>query len=556
MLAPGMVRNYLRANFLSDLKAGFITSVVALPLAIAFAVASGVPAVMGLYTAIIAGVLGSAFGGSRFSITGPTGAMTVIILSTVTKFGIEGLVLAGMLAGLMQILFGVLRIGNYVKYIPLPVVSGFTAGIGLIIFIGQIGNAFGLQLAAHDFVGATLRDILENLHAINLSALLIAAGTIVLLWLLPGLFRRLGPLRAFPPSLVPLVFSVAAVTGLSLVVPQVGDIPHGLPLPHLVNFNLELARNVLPSALTIALLGAIEALLCAVVADGMTGTRHYSDRELKAQGITNTVLPFFGGIPATAAIARTAVNIREGAKTQGAGIIHALFLLSFMLLFSSLVGQIPKAFLAGILMYVSVRMINLGEIRTVLRISRQESIVLFVTMGLTLFTDLVFAVQVGMMLAIFMLFVRIVGVTDISVMEEYDPSDTVNALVNESPELRNQLAVYTINGPFFFGAMSVFEQKLDEHKSERKPFILLRMKHVPFIDATGQTRLKEFIRHAQSRGTLVLLSSLQPKVAQQLLASPEFRRLLPGEQIFDRSIQAVLYAQEKITALSHSGRPA
>jgi SulP family sulfate permease len=373
-----------------------------------------------------------------------------------------------------------------------------------------------------------------------------------MLWLLPGLLKRLGPLSFIPASLLPLVLSVVGVTALALTVPQVGEIPAGFPLPKLIHFDLDLARNVFPSALTIAMLGAIEALLCAVVADGMTGTKHDSDKELKSQGFANTVLPFFGGIAATAAIARTAVNVREGAKTRVAGIMHGLFLLSFMLVLGPIVGLIPKAFLAGILLYVSARMINIREIRTIIRISKQETIVLFVTMGLTVLTDLVLAVQIGMILAVFLLFVKIVDVTKISVMEEYDPSDTVNALVNENPQLKKHLAVYTINGPFFFGAMSVFEQKLNEHRHVEKPIILLRMKHVPFVDSTGQARLKEFVRHRNAHCGIVLFSGCEPQIQKQLRESAEFCSLVPEEHMFARSVQAILYADEQIRVKSVS----
>lgn len=539
---------YLRQALPSDLRAGFITAVVALPLAIAFAIASGVPPVMGLYTAIVAGVLGSAFGGSRFSITGPTGAMTVIILSTVQRFGLEGLLLAGLLAGLIQVLFGMLRIGRFVAYIPLPVVSGFTAGIGVIIFVGQLANSLGLQIPAEEFIGNTIRDVALELAHVNLTAILISAGTIIFLTLIPRLVRRIPLLPNIPPSLPPLIFSVAAVILAGLQVPIVGEIPHGLPQVSLSLFSLELAREVLPSALTIALLGAIEALLCAVVCDGMTDTRHNSDRELKSQGLANIVMPFVGGIPATAAIARSAVNIREGAKTRGAGIMHALFLLAFMLFLSSLVANIPKAFLAGILMVVSVRMVNVEEIRTIARISKQDGLVLFITLGLTVFTDLVFAVQVGMFLAIFLLFVRVVKAGDVSLVTEHDPTSDLYAKVGDRKILEENVGIYTIHGPFFFGTMSLFERKINEHLHISRPVMILRMKYVPFIDATGQTRLIEFIRDRKNRGETVLISGLTDPVQKRLFGDPVFREVMPREHIFAHSVDALAYAEQHLIA--------
>ncbi|MDZ4724184.1 MAG: SulP family inorganic anion transporter [candidate division Zixibacteria bacterium] len=537
---------YLKGSALFDIKAGFITAIVALPLAIAFAIASGVPPIMGLYTAVIAGLLGSTFGGSKFSITGPTGAMTVIILATVNRFGIEGLLMAGLLAGLIQIAFGVAKVGTFVKYIPLPVVSGFTAGIGIIIFIGQIANGLGISIPAEEFIGHTVVDIVKEFHSVNLSAVIIVVGTILMLVFLPSMFKRIRPLKNLPPSLVPLSLSVAATMHLGWILPEVGDVPSGLPAFNLLSFNFDLARQVLPAALTIALLGSIEALLCAVVCDGMTNTKHDSDKELKSQGIANAILPWFGGIPCTAAIARSAVNVREGAKTKGAGIIHALFLLSFMLVFASIVSHIPKAFLAGILMFVSFKMINIDEIKTIMRISRQDTIILFVTLGLTVLTDLVFAVQIGMFFAIFLLFVRLVNTSDIRALEEYDPTDTISATLNAHPLLKDKMAVYTINGPFFFGTMSIFEKKVNEHMHMARPIILIRMKHVPFIDATGQTRLKAFVRERKGRGIYVLFSGLQIRVEEQLLASKEFQSLVPTEHIFERSVQAIEFAEENL----------
>ncbi len=544
--AASRANGYTRADFLSDLKAGFITSIVALPLAIAFAIASGVAPAMGLYTAIIAGVLASAVGGSRHSITGPTGAMTVIILSTVHKFGLEGLLLAGLLAGVFQIMFGAARLGRFVKYIPLPVVSGFTAGIGLLIFSGQIANFLGITVPAKEHVWETFAAIAESIGGTHLAAVCIGLATLLMLTYLPQQLSKNKLLRYIPPSLIPLVGFTAAMYLLHPPIPRVGDIPYGLPTFSLPHFDFQLLKDVLPAGLTIALLGAIEALLCAVVADGMTGTKHDSDKELIGQGIANVVLPFFGGMPSTAAIARTAVNVREGAKTRMAGIIHALFLLSFMLVFAPIVTYVPKAFLAGILIFVSLRMINLHELRTILRLNRLDAIVAFTTMGLTVATDLVFAVQVGMFLAILLLFVQFTKVTEISAMEQYDPSTPYNAAVNQDPALKDKVAIYTIYGPFFFGAVNIFEHKVNEHMHVSRPIIILRMKGVQFIDSTGATRLKEFIADRRRKGRHVLLSTLLPRVKKTLMADEEFAALQPAEHVFERTAQAIEYARKKL----------
>ncbi|MEL4304337.1 SulP family inorganic anion transporter [Methanococcoides sp. LMO-2] len=497
---------------MSDLKAGFITAVVALPLAIAFALASGVEPVMGLYTAIIAGVLVSASGGSRYSISGPTGAMTVIILSTVNIHGVEGLLLAGSLAGLFQILFGIMNLGKVVKYIPLPVISGFTSGIGVIILIGQLSNSFGLVLPAREHVWETVYDVFISLGMANTTAVLIFGSTIVLMLLLPGMLSGYRYLNKVPASIVTLVISVIATYYFRLDVPIVGDIPGNIPQFHMLNFDLELMYAVLPAAFTIALLGSIESLLCAVVCDAMTNTKHDSKKELIGQGLTNVLLPLFAGIPATAAIARSAVNIREGARTRMSGVIHALVLFAILLFFGPVARYIPKAYLAGILILVSVNMINIEEFRTTMRISKMDTFVLLATFALTVLTDLVFAIQAGMFLSIVLLFIRLTNIIDISSMENYDPSEGINATINSDPYLDENVAVYTINGPFFFGAMNVFEHKVDEQIKMSKKHIVIRMRYVPFIDTTGIERLKSFISIRKKMGQKVYLTSVQPSV--------------------------------------------
>lgn len=534
-----LVKEYFKTNFLSDLKAGFITSVVALPLAIAFAIASGVSPIMGLYTAIIAGILGSAFGGSKFSITGPTGAMSVIILSTVNKFGLEGLLLAGLLAGIFQILFGIIRLGKSVKYIPLPVITGFTAGIGAIIFIGQIGNALGLILPPEEHVWQTLYDIFLNLSKISLLALSISIFTIIILIFAPKYLSKTKFTKNIPPSILALIFSSMAVFIFALNVPLVGEITKGLPTFKIIDFNWALLKNVLPAAFTIALLGAIEALLCAVVCDGMTGTRHKSDKELISQGINNVILPFFGGIPSTAAIARSAVNIREGAKTRFSGIIHGIFILLTVVFFAQLAFYIPKAFLAGILMVVSVKMFNFHEIKMIAKTGKQDLLVLIATFSFTLLTDLVFAVQIGMLLAIFLLFVRLMQISSIKSMEEYDPKGEFNTILNSNSKLKDKVSIYTIHGPFFFGVINIFEEKLTEHMYLERPTILLRMKHVPFIDSSGLVQLIGFIKERRKKNSRVIFTEFWPGLKEKLMKNPEFSKLVSNKDIFKTVPQAL-----------------
>ncbi|WP_094227606.1 SulP family inorganic anion transporter [Methanolobus psychrotolerans] len=525
------VSQYLKESFTSDLKAGFITAIVALPLAIAFAIASGVAPEMGLYTAIIAGMLVSATGGSRYSITGPTGAMTVIILSTLHSFGLEGLFLAGFLAGAFQILFGVLKLGKVVKYIPLPVISGFTSGIGAIILIGQIPNALGLIIPSKEHVWETLFAIISNLDLLDTTAIVICAATIVLLLYLPGLMSKIKYINSLPASIVALVLSILIIVFFKVNIPLVGSIPAGLPQIQMLNFNLELLMAVLPAALTIALLGAIEALLCAVVCDGMTNTKHESNKELIGQGIANMALPFFSGIPCTAAIARSAVNVREGAKTQMSGIIHALVLFAILLFLGPVAAFIPKAYLAGVLILVSLRMINVTEFKTIRNISKMDTTVLVTTFLLTVFTDLVFAVQMGMFLSIILLFIRLTNVIDVQTMESYDKTKGINATIFADPYLEKNVSVYTINGPFFFGAMSVFESKINEHINISRPHIILRMRYVPFIDTTGLERLKSFIKSSKKFHQKVYLTSIQPEVMKRMECDKELTELMEQQHV-------------------------
>lgn len=541
------ITRYFKESFSSDLKAGFITAIVALPLAIAFAMASGVEPVLGLYTAVIAGILASSVGGSRYSITGPTGAMTVIILSTVHSFGLEGLLLAGFLAGIFQLLFGLLRLGKVVKYIPLPVISGFTSGIGAIILIGQIPNALGISFPAQERVWETLYEIYVRLDILDTAAVLICIGTILLLIYLPGVLAKIRYLSSLPASIIALFLAVLLTYNLSLSIPLVGSIPTELPSISTINLSLDLVMAVLPAALTIALLGAIEALLCAVVCDGMTNTKHDSNRELLGQGIANIILPFFSGIPCTAAIARSAVNIREGAKTQMSGIIHALILLAVLLFLGPIAAFIPKAYLAGVLILVSLRMINITEFKTIMNISKMDTAVLIVTFLLTVLTDLIFAVQMGMFLAIILLFIRMTNIIDIHTMENYDRTKGINATIFADPYLERNISVYTINGPFFFGAMNVFESKINEHMNISKPHIILRMRYVPFIDTTGLERLRSFIHSSKKMKQKVYLTSVQPEVMSKIESDRELRHMIKNKEvlIFSSTQEALAYLKNE-----------
>lgn len=537
---------YFKNSFFPDLKAGFITAIVALPLAIAFAIASGVNPVMGMYTAIIAGILAAVFGGSTFSITGPTGAMTVIVLSTVQKFGIEGLLLAGFLSGIILLLFSYLKLGVVLKYIPFPVISGFTAGIGLIIFLGQIPNFLGIVLVTQGTTLENLVSVFSQLHLINIFALVIGLFTILIMIFLPNILSKTNYIKNIPASIIALLLSVIVVI-LGITVPTVGKMSASFPMPQLFNINLGLIIAILPAALTIALLGAIESLLCAAVCDSITSTKHNSNKELFGQGIANVVVPFFGGIPATAAIARSAVNIKEGAKTKFAAIYQSLFLLIILLFFGSYTDLIPKAFLAGILMVVSFRMVNIAEAKTIFKLGRLEVIVYLTTLILTVVTDLVFAIQVGMILAMLLLFVKLVKITEIKNLDNSDEDSHYKKEIDNDKKLKDKVQIYTIYGPLFFGVINVFETKIDEHLKMHSQIIILRFKFVPFIDSTGLERLKIFIKDRQGRmKSTVILTSLSPQVKKTFEEDHEISELVPKKHIFKTTEQAMDFVKKEL----------
>jgi SulP family sulfate permease len=529
--------------FFLDVKAGFITAVVALPLALAFALASGVSPVLGLYTAVVAGILGSLFGGSRFSITGPTGAMTVLILSTVTRFGLEGLLVAGFLAGCLQIVFGVLQVGKVVKYLPLPVISGFTAGIGALIFLGQIANGLGLSVPSHVSIVDTLLEIINHLTQSNILAIGITIGTIILLLFLPKILQKNKYLKNIPASIIILLLSTIIVVYFGFNVPQVGAIAQGLPPLQIPKFSFELILNVFPAALSIALLGAIEALLCAVVCDAMTNTKHVSNKELIGQGIANLITPFFGGIPATAAVARSAVNIREGAKTKLSGVYQSLFLVLVLVFLSPYASLIPKAFLAGVLMVTSARMVSIEEFKTIFAIKKSDAGIFVATLLFTVITDLVVAVQIGVVLAVCMLVIEILELVDVKI-DKFPKNGLIMQRFNNS-KIKDNTSLYTLHGPLFFGAMSTFEHKVDEHLPLSKPNLVVRMRYVPFIDTTGVLRLEEFIKDRKKRGINVFLTGLLPEVEKIMQRNSFFKDYLKSEFVFEDTYAALDAIEKK-----------
>jgi SulP family sulfate permease len=491
----------LKTLWRQDALAGLTVAIVALPLAMALGIASGATPYQGLITSVIGGFLISLLGGSRVQIGGPTGAFVVIVAGIIATHGYSGLVLATLLAGVLLIIAGYCGIGRLIRFIPMPVVTGFTAGIALIIATSQIGDFFGLSAGKlpADFL-AKWQAYAHAFGTVSLPTLAVGAGTLALILLL----KRFTP--QLPGFLIALVLAAAAVMVLHLPVATVGDrfpaMPTGFPSPHLPAFSFALVRQVLPSAFTIALLAGIEALLSAVVADGMSGYSHRSGQELVGQGVANIASALFGGLPATGAIARTATNVRAGGRTPLAGILHAVFLLIFMLLAARLIAHVPMAALAAILLVVAWGMSEAERFRTLLRMDAGERALLLLTFALTVLVDLTVAIGVGVTLASLLFMARMSESSKLLPDEQSVDDPAQRAALPKGVE------VFRFAGPMFFG---VANEMLDALKrTGRKPrTLILRMELVPYMDGTGVAALQGFVRSAQRDGTQVILSGLR-----------------------------------------------
>ncbi len=502
---------YSRSQFTADLTAGLIVGIVALPLAIAFAIASGVPPERGLYTAIIAGFLISALGGSRVQIGGPTGAFVVVVGGIVAQHGMAGLTIATLMAGVILVAMGLARMGTVIQFIPYPVVTGFTSGIAVIIFSTQVKDLLGLAIdeVPREFFGKWA-SYLTHLATIDPATALLGAGTLGLLVLWPRVSTRI------PGPFVALVAATVAVQLLGLEVETIasrfGTIDATFPRPTLPAINESTLVQLVGPALTIAILGAIESLLSAVVADGMIGGHHRSNMELVAQGAANIVTPLFGGIPATGAIARTATNIKSGGRTPVAGMVHALVLLLITLFAAPLAGRIPMAALAAILVIVAYHMSEWRTFRAELRAPRSDVAVLLATFTLTVIVDLTVAIAVGMVLAAFLFMKRMAEVASVEAVLPRlagDPEEGLtDALSTRRAAVPADVEVYEINGPFFFGAAEKFKQALGQ-VSRRPRALILDMTNVPAMDSTGLRALGATVDRCRAEGIAVLFCDLQ-----------------------------------------------
>ncbi|MBR7555024.1 SulP family inorganic anion transporter [Allobacillus sp. GCM10007491] len=537
------IKNYSFSDLKKDLISGLTVGMIAIPLAMAFATASGVRPEYGLYTAIIAGILISLFGGSKFQIGGPTGAFVPVLLGIVTIYGYENLLIAGLLAGFMLLFMGLFKLGSLIKFMPRPVTVGFTAGIAVIIFTGQIANFLGItSIEQHSRFILNIREIWNHLHLTQLSSIFIASLCMAIILLTPKLFPKI------PGAIVGLIVStIIATIFFTDQVPTIGSvfgsIPSSLPEFQFPELTWERIQPMLVPALTIAALGGIESLLSAVVADGMAGSKHDSNRELIGQGIANIVTPLFGGIAATGAIARTATNIKTGAVTRMSGVFHGVFVLLTLLLFAPYASLIPLASMAPVLMIVAWNMSDRRHFAHLLKMRTGDSLILVATFLLTVFTTITIAVMTGLVLALIMFARRMSNLLVVSKVlpDHSQTNETVEAYMVDATRNCPQIEIYTIEGPLFFGAAQVFEQRVMDSIHYRPKALLLRMSKVPFMDTTGIANLSNVVSHFNKQGGTIILSGISPKL-REILKSSNLYDDIGEENIFEHTGQALDHA--------------
>jgi sulfate permease, SulP family len=529
------LQGYRGVHFLRDVTAGLVVGVVAIPLAIAFAIASGADPRAGLITAVVAGCVAALLGGSRVLVTGPTGAFVVILFAIAAEHGIGNLIVATFLAGILLVLAGWFRLGTLIKFIPYPVTTGFTAGIAVVILVGQLPDLLGLQLAGLPAAPVERAGVvLEHLAEWDPTVVAVAVGTVMTI----GLFKRYAP--RVPGPVVALVLWTGVVTAFTLAAPTVGDrfgaLPRGMPSIEVPELGWAVVREMLPSAFIIALLGAVESLLAAVVADGMTGQRHDSNQELVGQGFANMASALFGGIAATGAIARTATNVQSGGRTPVAALVHAGVVALVLLALAPLAAYIPMAVLAGILVVVAWNMSERHRFMRLLKAPRADAGVLLTVFFLTVFIDLTIAVTVGMLLASFIFMHRMAQVTRV---ETVDPAAPGSGQAGRRHQVPEHVMLYNIDGPFFFGAADTFQETLSR-VAEPPRVVVFRMRQVPYLDATGLNALEMAVAGLRRRGSQVYFAAVQPQPRQAMTRSGLLRDI--GEAHVFRTTDAALEA--------------
>ncbi len=534
---------------MSDFMAGIIVGIVALPLAIAFGIASGVSPEKGIITAILGGFIVSFLGGSNIQIGGPTGAFIIIVYGIIQNFGIEGLAIATVIAGILLILMGIFKLGTVIKFIPYPIVVGFTSGIALTIFTTQMKDLFGLTMdkVPADFISKWIA-YFEVIHTINLWPLLIGVASIIIIVLTPKISKKVpGSLVAIITMTI-VVYILRSHFGITSI-ETIGDrftIQAQLPQPETIRFNMETINLLLPSAFTIALLGAIESLLSATVADGVTGDKHNSNTELIAQGAANVIVPIFGGIPVTGAIARTMTNINNGGKTPIAGIIHAIVLLQILLFLGPLTKHIPMACLAGVLIIVSYNMSEWRTFRSLMKNPKSDVSVLLVTFLLTVIFDLTIAIEIGLLIAMLLFMRRVAETTRVSVAtDSIDLSDEGEIHHDEEVLiLPKGVEAYEIDGPFFFGVANKFDDVM-QIIGDKPKVRIIRMRKVPFMDSTGLHNLESLVRLSQAEHIHIILSGVNEQVHRILIKSG-FETRIGAENICSNIDEAIRRAEDFI----------
>ena len=544
------LKNYSKETFMSDLMAGIIVGIVALPLAIAFGIASGVSPEKGIITAIIAGFIISLLGGSKVQIGGPTGAFIVIIYGIIQQYGEAGLIVATLMAGILLILLGVFKLGAIIKFIPYPIIVGFTSGIAVTIFTTQIADIFGLNFGGEkvpgDFIGKWMI-YFRHFDTVNWWNAVVSILSIIIIAITPRFSKKI------PGSLIAIIVVTIGVYVLKTYagidsIDTIGDrftIKSELPEAAIPTLNWEAIKDLFPVAITIAVLGAIESLLSAIVADGVTGDKHDSNTELIAQGTANLITPLFGGIPATGAIARTMTNINNGGKTPVAGIIHAIVLLLILLFLMPLAQYIPMACLAGVLVIVSYNMSEWRTFKALLKNPKSDVTVLLITFFLTIIFDLTIAIEVGLVIACILFMRRVMETTEISVIkDEIDPNDELDiAVCEEHLIIPAGVEVYEINGPYFFGIATKFEETMAQ-LGDRPKVRIIRMRKVPFIDSTGIHNLTSLCKMSQKEKITIVLSGVNEKVHKTLEKSGFYELL--GKQNICPNINVALDRAKEI----------
>ena len=543
------LRGYNKTTFMSDLMAGVIVGIVALPLAIAFAIASGVSPEKGIITAVIAGFIVSALGGSKVQIGGPTGAFIVIVYGVIQQYGISGLTVATIIAGVLLVLLGVFKLGTVIKFIPYPVVVGFTSGIAVTIFTTQMTDVFGLSFGGEtvpgDFIGKWML-YFKHFNTVNWWNFIVSLTSVIIIAVTPKISKKI------PGSLVAIILVTIGVWCLKSFfgidsIDTIGDrfsINSQLPKAEMPALDWEAIKNLFPVAVTIAALAAIESLLSATVADGMISDHHNSNTELIALGVANMVTPIFGGIPATGAIARTMTNINNGGRTPVAGMIHAVVLLLILLFLMPLARFIPMACLAGVLVVVSYNMSGWRSFTALLKNPKSDVIVLLITFFLTVIFDLTVAIAVGLLLACLLFIKRIMETTEITaIKEEIHVEDEAGIMHDESITIPAGVEVYEINGPYFFGVATQFEELMSDFRDKSKVRVI-RMRKVPFIDSTGIHNLSNFCEMSFKNKIVVVLSGVNPQVHSALHKAGFYD--LVGEKNICPNINVALSRAEEI----------